>query len=85
MIKAFVVVLLLSCLLSTSLVNNGKEVRDNTLIKYVDAFSSKAISLLIENIDYSIIDENLSEIDIDNTRKVFEQWLIEQGFINAKA
>ena len=82
LIKAFVVCSLLSCLLSTSLFNNGKEVRDNTLIKYVDTFSSKAIGIIIENIDYSIIDENISDIDIDNTRKVFEDWLIKQGFIN---
>lgn len=81
-IKAIIICTLISCLLSTSLIKNGKEVKENSLIKYVDIFTSKTINLIVENIDYTKLDENLSEIDIQNTRKVFEEWLIEQGFIN---
>ena len=84
-IKAIIVCSLLSCLLNTTIVNNGKEVKENTLIKYVDNLSSKVVSIVVKNIDYSVIGENISDIDIENTRKVFEQWLIEQGFINDKA
>lgn len=82
LIKGFIFCSLLSCLLSTVFFENYNEIKNGTLIKYVDLFSSKAISFVVNNIDYKELDDTLSDIDIKNTQEQFEKWLIEQGFIN---
>lgn len=82
LIKGFIFCSLLSCLLSTAFFENYNEIKNGTLIKYVDLFSSKAISFVVKNIDYKELNSELSDIDIKNTQEQFENWLIEQGFIN---
>lgn len=82
-IKGLVICFLLSCALSSStLIKNASEVKNGTIIKYVDTFSNFAIKTIVKNIDYKELDENISDIDIEQTRKIFEEWLIKQGFIN---
>lgn len=83
LIKGFIICSLLSFILSTVFVNNSNDIKNGTLLKYVDFFSVEATNFISKNIDFKKIDENISDFDMQATRKVFEEWLIKkQGFIN---
>ena len=69
-IKGIIIVSFISCILSTSLFQNSKEIKDGSIIKYVDLLSSRTIEFIVENIDYKKVDENISDIDIETTRHV---------------
>lgn len=82
LIKGFIFCSLLTCILSTTFFQNYNDIKNETLIKYVDLFSSKAISFVINSIDYNELNNDLNDIDIKNSQHQFEKWLIDQGFIN---
>lgn len=83
-IKGILICSLLSCILSTSLFVNSSDIKNGTIVKFVDVFSSQIIKIVVNNINYKAIDENISDFDINVTRQIFEDWLIKQGFINER-
>lgn len=81
-VKGIVICSILSCLLSTSVFTNSSDIKNETIIKYVDIFTNQIVRTVVKNIDFKQIDENISDIDMDKTREIFEDFLIKQGFIN---
>lgn len=81
-VKGIVICSILSCLLSTSIFTNSSDIKNGTIIKYVDIFTNQIVRTVVKNIDFKQIDENISDIDMDKTREIFEDFLIKQGFIN---
>ena len=63
-------------------INNGKEVKEGTFIRYINSISDKILLTVSENIDIESIDEGIKSEDINNIRKTFENWLIEHGVNN---
>lgn len=80
--NGFIWVLVISLILSTPLINNGKEVKEGTFIRYINSISDKILLTVSENIDIESIDEGIKSEDINNIRKTFENWLIEHGVNN---
>lgn len=78
-LNAFVVVLLISILLSLPVIKNGKEVKQKTLLKYTDSVSKLVNNYIVNNINLDELDENF---DVDNSRRELYDYLVEQGFID---
>ena len=80
-INASIIIMLISFLLNTPLIKNGNEIKENTLFKYIDKYSNKGITYVVDHIDFNKIKEYVSDIDIDNARQSFKDWLIEQEYL----
>lgn len=81
-IKSIFVCFLISSILSMSFVKDGKAIKEKSILKYTNLYSNKIINVVINNIDYSHIEEEVQDFDINSTREFFENWLIESGFID---
>lgn len=81
-VNATIIVLLLSLLLNTPLIENGKEIKENTFLKYCDNLSTKTMELTLKHINLEAIKDSIDNFDIDSSRDDFEKWLIEQGILN---
>lgn len=82
LINATIIILLLSMLLNTPLFTNGKEVKENTFLKYCSELSGKAMELTLNHLNLDGIKNEIDNFDIDEARQEFDKWLIEQGIIN---
>lgn len=78
-INATIITLLLSLLVSMPFITNGQEIKQQSLFKYVDLITNKALMSLSEYVDIESIAENVSDFDISNAREELNKWLIEQG------
>lgn len=82
LINGLIIISLLSMLLNTSLISNGKDIKNETYFKYCDNISSKVIEVSLKYINFDALKNNVDNFDIDESRNEFEKWLIEQGIIN---
>lgn len=82
LINATIVILLLSMLLNTPMFSNGKEVKDNTYLKYCNELSSKAMEITLKHVNLNSIKDSIDNFDVDKSREEFEKWLTEQGIFN---
>lgn len=81
-INAFIVVILVSLLLSTPLVKNGQEVKENTIFKYTEKISDYAVKLTVDHLNFDALKEKISGFNADEAREKFTNWLIDQGILN---
>lgn len=79
-IYAFLVTLIISMLFTFPVFKNGKDVIDNTVLKYADDVSGVVTKLIIKNIDLSKIDTN--NFSIEETRQELLDWLIDKGILD---
>ena len=82
LINATIVVLLLSLLLDTALIKNGKEVKENTIFKYTETLSNKAVELTVKHINVDALKDYIDNFNADEARGKFTEWLIDQGILN---
>lgn len=82
LINATVVVLLLSMLLNTPMFSNGKEVKDNTYLKYCNNLSAKAMEVTLKHVNLDSIKDTIDNFDVDKSREELEKWLTAQGIFN---
>ena len=80
-INATIIVLVLSMLLSTPLVNNRNEVKENTVFKYVEVYSNEAFKILADNFDFKHISNQIKDFDVDKAREDFKEWLLNQELL----
>ena len=73
-INATLVTLAISLLFTLPIFKNGSEIREKTVLKYVDTYSTKALELFVENIDLNkyVVD---SSFDVDLARDGLKEWL----------
>ena len=81
-LRAFVICLLISVLLSMPVIQNGKDVNEGTVLKYADDVTSYATNLILNNINLDKIKEEFDDFDVDKARKDLASWLIDQGIFN---
>ena len=74
-INATIIVLALSMLLSLPLFKNAKDIKDKTLLRYINDYSNQAISYIAEKIILSNDLININNFDIDSYREEFSNWL----------
>ena len=70
--------------LSLPLIENGMEVRENTVIKYVGELTDQTLLFVSEHVDLEAIEKIIGQEinDVDSARDIFEAWLAEQGIVN---
>ena len=78
-INATIITLLLSLLVSLPFINNGKQIKEESLFKYVNVITNKALVSLSDYIDISSLSNNIEGLDINHARDELNKWLIEQG------
>lgn len=81
-LRAFVICLLISVLLSMPVIQNGKDVNEGTVLKYADDVTSYATNLILNNINLDKIKEEFDDFDVDKARNDLASWLIDQGIFN---
>lgn len=78
-INATIITLLLSLLVSLPFINNGKQIKEESLFKYVNVITNKALVSLSDYIDIDSLSNNIEGLDINRARDELNKWLIEQG------
>lgn len=78
-INATIITLLLSLLVSLPFINNGKQIKEESLFKYVNVITNKALVSLSDYIDIDSLSNNIEGLDINHARDELNKWLIEQG------
>lgn len=76
-LNATLITLAISMLLTLPLFSNGKQVKENTVLKYVDTYSTKAINYLVDNINLDQLTERFKDFDVEKAREDFKQFIIE--------
>ena len=82
LINATIVIMLLSMLLNTPFIKNGKEVKEATVFKYTDKLTAYAVDLTVNRLNLDAIKETVDGFDVDVAREKFTTWLIDQGIID---
>ena len=72
-INATLITLALSMLLTLPLFKNGKDVREKTILKYIDNYSNQAISFVVEKIVLNNLGDN--GFDVSAYREELFNWL----------
>lgn len=71
--NATLITMALSMLLTLPLFKNGKDVREKTILKYVNKYSDQAISYIVDKITLNNIDGDI--LDVESYREEFLKWL----------
>lgn len=81
-ISGTILAILLNLFIMTPIFHNSEEIRENTLLKYVNLGTNKIVEIVTENIDLEKISDQINEFNINEARDAFKLWLEEQGFID---
>ena len=79
--QSFIVIFLVTFLLTTPLFTNGTQVINKSILRYIEPLQEETIKILGTSMnDYAMFQQlNKSESDVDNALKIRE-WLQEKGF-----
>ena len=75
-INATIITLAISMLFSLPIFKNGKDVREHTILKYVDQFTAQAYSFVMEKIVTDKLDLDLKDLNVDELREQFKEWIL---------
>lgn len=75
-INATIITLFISILLSLPLFKNGNQVKENTILKYINNTSEEVLTYIAEKVGESNLENNSEEFDIDQYREEFKKWLV---------
>jgi uncharacterized membrane protein required for colicin V production len=75
-INATLIVLAISMLLSLPVIKNGQQVKDNTILRYINHYSDEALAFVIEKLSTTSLKEDINDFDIDAYREEFKEWII---------
>ena len=74
-VNATIVTIAISMLLTLPLFRNGNEVKEGTILRFIDRYSKDVLTLIIEKTDGINLKEEWKEIDIESYRQQFMEWL----------
>lgn len=72
--NATILTLSISLLFTLPVFSNGTEVRNKTILKYVDKYSNTVFEYLIDNMDLNVNTSSFSQIDVDGARQELKNW-----------
>lgn len=75
-VNATLIVLAISMLLSLPVIKNGQQVKDNTILRYINHYSDEALAFVIEKLSTTSLKEDINDFDIDAYREEFKEWII---------
>ena len=73
-INATIITIFISLLFTLPIFANGKEIKEKTVLKYVNSFTNEIMTLIAKTISENNID-GIQGIDVDQYRIEFENWL----------
>ena len=76
------ITIIISLILTLPIFTNGKEVVDNTVLKYANILNKEVTKIVIKNVNLDEIYKNTEGFNVEDARKDLENWLIEQGVID---
>ena len=74
-VNATIITLFISVLLSLPLFKNGAQIKEKTILKYVNNLSENVLTYLVEKAGESHIDKDNEEFDVEEYREEFKKWL----------
>lgn len=81
-IYGFILVLLFTVFLMLPIFKNGKQAKDNTILKYTDTATKFTTKFLLNNVNLERIKENVSNFDAEKARKDLYDLLVKQGILD---
>lgn len=81
-LRAFVICLLISVLITMPIVKNGKAVKEGTLLRYSDNLTNVTTNFILDNINIDKIKEEVEDFDVDKAREDLAAWLVAQGVLD---
>ena len=72
----------LSMLLTLPLFSNGQEVRNGTILKYIDNYTKLLMNEIVEKIDGEKLNDLSDGLDIEAAREEFKQWLYDTKIVS---
>lgn len=73
--NATIITVFISLLLSLPLFTNGKEIKEKTILKYVNNFSSDIFDYITKKLITNNVDQSIQGFDADNYRKQLQEFL----------
>ena len=73
--NATIITVFISLLLSLPLFANGKEIKEKTILKYVNNFSSDIFDYITKKLITNNVDQSIHSFDADNYRKQLQEFL----------
>ena len=81
-VNATVIALLISVFLSFPFISNGRQIKEDSILSYVNIITDKAINYATENIDLEKFARTVEDFDITTAREDLNKWLIEEGIFH---
>ena len=82
LIRAFIICLLLSVLITLPVIKNGKDIKNNSILRFGDDITNITTKFLVDNVDLDNLKHEISSFDADAARNDLQTWLIQQGVLN---
>ena len=73
--NATIITLFISMLFSLPLFANGNDIKNKTILKYINGFTSDVITIIANNISENKINDTSEVFDVEEYRKELENWL----------
>ena len=74
-INATIITLVITMLFSLPLFKNGKDIKEKTILKYINSFSQDVLTIVTQKVAQSNLSDGV-KFDIDSYREEFKEWLI---------
>ena len=81
-VNATVIALLISVFLSFPFISNGRQIKEDSILSYVNIITDKAINYATENMDLEKFARTVEDFDITTAREDLNKWLIEEGIFH---
>lgn len=81
-VNATVIALLISVFLSFPFISNGRQLKEDSILSYVNIITDKAINYATENMDLEKFARTVEDFDITTAREDLNKWLIEEGIFH---
>lgn len=81
-INATVIALLISLFLSFPFISNGRQIKEDSILSYVNIITNKALNYAADNLDLERFAGSVENFDIDFARQQFNDWLIDEGIFH---
>ena len=81
-VNATVIALLISVFLSFPFISNGRQIKEDSILSYVNIITDKAINYATENMALEKFARTVEDFDIITAREDLNKWLIEEGIFH---
>lgn len=81
-INATVIALLISLFLSFPFISNGRQIKEDSILSYVNIITNRALNYVADNLDLERFAGSVENFDIDFARQQFNDWLIDEGIFH---